>query len=75
MELEAWLLAFKDLFVKLDKRLNNQYIEKKLGYHLEKIDPEKAFFHPTKQIEAILQLIQKSYNKSKEEVNSLLSHI
>lgn len=38
-------------------------------------DPETAFFHPAKQIEDIYLLVNENYNKSKGNINAIMSHL
>jgi hypothetical protein len=75
MEVEAWLLGLRDCFEKMDNRLTIEYIEQKLGFNLDKIDPETFFFHPADKVDSIFKLIGKNYNKSKGDINALASFI
>jgi hypothetical protein len=75
MELEAWLLSMYDLFRKMDPRLTCAYIEDQLGFDLKTTDPETEFFHPANEFTAILGLIGRKYNKSRDQMESILSHM
>jgi hypothetical protein len=75
MELEAWLLSMYDLFRKMDPRLTCAYIEDQLGFDLKTTDPETEFFHPANEFADILGLIGEKYNKSRDQMESILSHM
>ncbi|MCP4110641.1 MAG: hypothetical protein GY749_34815 [Desulfobacteraceae bacterium] len=75
MEIEAWLLAVYNVFEKLDSRLTVEYIKKHINIDLENIDPETEFFHPANQIEAIYRLAGKTYDKRKNDIETIASHI
>jgi hypothetical protein len=73
MEFESWLLSMYDLFRKLDEKLTVEYIEETLGYNLREIGPEITFFHPTNNFSQILKLIGFDYDKSEDQIESILS--
>jgi hypothetical protein len=75
MELEAWLLGMYNLFKKVDPTLTCEYIEAKLGFNLHDIDPQTEFFHPANQIDKILSLVGEKYTKSRDQMESILSHL
>ncbi len=75
MEFEAWLLSMPDLFPKIDQSLSIKNIKNQLGYDLTRISPEREFFHPTKELDKILNLIGKKYNKSQDQIESLIAHL
>lgn len=75
MELEAWWLSMYNLFSKIDPVLTVDFIEKKLGYDLSTIDPEKYFFHPALEIGKILQLVGTPYKKRFGDFEKITSHI
>ena len=75
MEVEAWLLGLRKVFAKMDERLTAEFIEEKLGFNLDTIDAEEAFFHPANQVNDLFGLIGKHYNKSKGDINAIVSHI
>ncbi len=75
METEAWILGFKDIFQKINPDLTNEKIAQELGFNLNEIDPELYFFHPVTNLQAIFQLSNDSYDKSKGDVNKLMSYI
>ena len=74
MELEAWLLGFKDIFEKTDVRLTNAFILENLGIDLEQIDPESTFLHPTEIVKKITALFGSAYDKHVGEVNAFMSN-
>ena len=73
MEVEAWLLGIGEIWEK--KGISNQMIFKELGYDLSKIDPEVTFFHPAREVEKILAIAEKNYDKHAKEVESLVGKI
>lgn len=75
MEVEAWLLGLRRSFEKMDERLTVEYIEQNLGFNLDTTDPETFFFHPANEVNSIFGLIEKSYNKSKSDINAIASYI
>lgn len=75
MEVEAWFLGFEDIFMNLDTQLSPDFIHQKLGFDLRNIDPETTFFHPTKVIKDIYNLINQSYTKGRSEIEALMSHL
>ncbi|HWK02285.1 MAG TPA: DUF4276 family protein [Puia sp.] len=75
MEVEAWLLGLRKVFAKMDEKLTPEFIEEKLGFNLDTINPEEAFFHPANQVIDLFGLIGKHYNKSKGDINAIVSHI
>lgn len=75
MEIESWLLGFRKVFKRMNNQLTVEYIKEQLGIDLETINPENTFFHPAEQMDQIFQLIAQRYNKSKGDINSLVSHI
>jgi hypothetical protein len=75
MEAEAWILGLYGCFAGMDARLTPHYIQSKLGFDLQALDPETTFFHPAKQMEAIYQLVGAKYNKSKGNIEAIMSHL
>lgn len=75
MELEAWFIGMYTLFEKIDPILTPEYIEKKLGYNLQKIDPEETFFKPSNEIDEIFSLCGRKYSKSKSFIENIVSKI
>ncbi len=75
METEAWILGLVQQFAQLDHRLTRVFIQSKLGYDLENIDPESSFFHPANELEKIYALVGQTYDKSKGDVNSIMSRV
>lgn len=75
MEVEAWLLGLRKSFARMDQQLTPEFIEKHLGFNLEAVNPEKEFFHPAGEIEAIFKLAGKNYSKSKGDISAIVSFI
>ena len=75
MELESWLLSMYRLLEKYNPMLNCEHIERELGFDLSKINPETEFFHPTSTFKNILSLAGKTYKKSKDQMESILSNM
>lgn len=75
MEAEAWILGLKDCFKYLHDDLSATNISERLGFNLDKIDPEKFFFHPASIIQKIFELANKPYSKSKSDINTIMSKI
>ncbi|MCB0208480.1 MAG: DUF4276 family protein [Anaerolineae bacterium] len=75
MELEAWFLSMYNLFQKLDSSLTCALIEEQMGFNLETVNPENAFFRPAKILAALLNLAGISYDKSTGMMESLINQI
>ncbi len=75
MEMEAWFLSMHNLFVKINPLLSPEYIYQNLGLNLIEINPETNFFHPAEQIDAIFLLSGIRYDKSRHQIESLVSKI
>ncbi len=75
MELESWLLSMYRLLERFNPTLNCEHIERELGFDLSKINPETKFFHPTSTFKNILSLAGKTYKKSKDQMESILSNM
>jgi hypothetical protein len=73
MEGESWILGFHDCFEKINPLLNSTYINEKLGFDLEKLDPEITFFHPANVVKDIYQLVGENYSKSKGNIEAIMS--
>ncbi len=71
METETWIIGLNEIFTEFDNRLTNQFIEEKLGYNLENLDPETSFFHPYIELKRIFNLVDKEYGKHKNEVEAI----
>ena len=69
MEIEAWLLAFYKIYVKISRLLTPVYIEKKIGYNLETTDPQKII-NPATQLKKLKRI---GYKKGFPE--KVLSHL
>lgn len=72
MELEAWFLAMDGLLEKIDSRLTSEFLKKRLGYDLSRVDPEVYYFKPSSDFKKILRLADKSYNKSKGVLEGIM---
>jgi hypothetical protein len=75
MEVEALLLGLRKVFAKMDAKLTPAFIAENLKFDLESLDPEDAFFHPANEVAAIFGLIGRNYNKSKGDINAIVSFI
>ncbi|MCK4830402.1 hypothetical protein KA005_82555 [bacterium] len=75
MELEAWFLGVYNIFERLDPVLTVVYIEERLGFNLSVIDPQTEFFKPADRVTDILGLVDRSYQKSKDDIESICSRI
>lgn len=75
MELEAWLLGIYGIFERIDASLTPESIRENLGFDIRVVDPETTFFHPAVQLEQILNLAGKNYDKQKSEMESIVSSI
>lgn len=75
MEYETWLLSMPNLFRKINNSLTVNFIEQKLGYNLQDLNPEREFFHPTRQVSDIFNLVGGNYDKSRDQMESIVSYI
>ncbi len=75
MEIETWFIAMYTLLQKVDSALTVEYIKSKLGFNLRAIDPQRVFFHPSDELRKILELVGKTYGKSKHEIEMLTSRV
>jgi hypothetical protein len=75
MEGESWILGFHDCFEKINPLLNSSFINEKLGYDLEKLDPEITFFHPANVVKDIYQLAGENYSKSKGNIEAIMASL
>lgn len=55
MEIEAWLLAFYKVYIKINKLLTLEYIEKKIGYNLETADSQEIM-NPATQLKKLEEI-------------------
>ncbi|MEL4898493.1 DUF4276 family protein, partial [Crocosphaera sp. Alani8] len=74
MEVEAWFLAEYNFLSKIDKRLTSEFILQNYGLDLRKIDIE-TIPHPYDDLQKIYQLIDRNYDKKKEEVTEIVESI
>ena len=75
MEVEAWFLGLKDIFLRLGNDFTLDDIRNNLGFDLNAVDPETTFLHPTEQVKSIMRLIGKEYNKRKSDVEALMAPV
>ncbi len=75
MELEAWFLSMYNLFGKIDPKLSCDYIAEMLGFDLRAVAPEKEFYKPSGQVNDILMLAGRHYDKSKSDVEGITSRM
>lgn len=61
-EIETWFLSEKTHFQKIDKRLTNEFINKKLGLNLAEVNPLERW-HPADDLDRIYKLVGQSYGK------------
>lgn len=73
MELEAWFLSMYSIFPKIDDFLSIEYIEKKLGYNLRDIDPQKEFYRPSIILSEIFKLRGLKYDKSVNSIEKIMA--
>lgn len=75
MEIEAWILGMYNIFQRIDKTLTVDYIKQKLDIDLKAIDPQKAFYKPSEQLNSILLLCDGQYSKKRSEVEDICCKI
>jgi len=75
MEVEAWFLAMWAVFGRIDVILTVQYIEQKLNFRLDQIDPQTRFVNPAREVERILGLIGRKYDKTRGDVEIICKKI
>jgi hypothetical protein len=71
MEIEAWILGMYNIFQRIDRTLTVDCIKQKLGIDLKAIDPQKAFYKPSDQLNSILLLCRGQYKKKRSEVEGI----
>lgn len=70
-EIESWFLAESTHFQKIDKRLTCDFIQKKLGFNPELIDPTVRV-HPASDINNIYRLVGQSYAKKYNQTSRMI---
>jgi hypothetical protein len=75
MEVEAWFLAIWAVFRRLNTLLTVRYIEQKLSFRLDQIDPQIQFVNPSREVERILGLIGRKYDKTRGDVELICKQI
>lgn len=73
MEIEAWFIAMVDVLNKIDVRLTQSFIKRKLSFDILVIDPQFYFRKPSRDLEKVYALVGKTYQKTKESLESLMS--
>jgi hypothetical protein len=75
MEVEAWFLAMWMVFGRIHTILTVQYIEQKLNFRLDQIDPQIHFVNPSREVEHILGLVGRKYGKTRGDVEIICKKI
>ena len=75
MELEAWFLGMYSILERINAKLSVDYILERLGFDLRIVDPQKEFFHPTVNLNQVLDLVKLKYDKSRDHVEGICSQI
>ena len=75
MEVEAWFLAMCPVFGRIDAALTVQYIEEKLNFRIDQVDPQVEFVHPAQKVEHIFELIGSKYDKQRGSVELICGNI
>ncbi len=75
MEIEAWFLAMWAVFGRINAILTVQYIEEKLNFRLDQIDPQVQFVNPAREVKHILGLIGRKYDKTRGDVEIICRKI
>jgi hypothetical protein len=75
MEVEAWFLAMWPVLGRLNNILTVQYIEEKLKFRIDQVDPQTQFVHPALEVERILELIGRKYDKTRGDVELICKKI
>jgi len=75
MEIEAWWLSMHTIFIKINNNLTLDAIHEHLGIRLSTIDPETYFFHPSVNLNAIMNIIGSEYKKKKSNAESITTKI
>ncbi|WP_101689134.1 DUF4276 family protein [Dysgonomonas massiliensis] len=70
-EIETWFIAEYTHFEKMDKRLTNQLIQRRLGFNPSTINPE-IIEHPAKTLDDIYRLVGKTYIKRRWQVQRIV---
>jgi hypothetical protein len=75
MEIEAWFLGMYNLFYKINNELTIDNIIMKLNLDLRKLDPQKEFYRPSKEIDKVFNLVGMDYSKSLDFIEKLTSYM
>ena len=73
MEIEAWFLAMHGIFQRINENFTPDFLNEQLQYNLAAIDPQTHFFKPSRELNKIFMLIDREYNKSKDDVEAIVS--
>ena len=74
MEVEAWFLGMGWYLGKVNPVLTAKYLMDNLNFDLSQ-DPETTEYHPARKLNDIYHHIGEKYDKSKEQVNSIMSKL
>lgn len=70
-EIETWFLAETTHFLKIDKRLTGEFIQRKLGFNPDVIDPIVRK-HPAEDVNEIYRLVGQSYAKKYSQATKMV---
>lgn len=70
-EIETWFLAESTHFKKVDKKLTGEFIQRKLGFNPEIIDPITRR-HPAEDLDNIYRLVGQSYTKKYNQTQRMV---
>lgn len=71
METEAWMLAMSDVFNRIDRRIDAQWLMDRVLIDINS-DPETAYFHPFSHLEDIYTSISRNYSKHWDEIKEII---
>jgi len=74
MEIESWFLSEWNHFPKIDAKLTLDKIQTDLGFN-PKTDNMETRLHPSSDIDKIYRLVGSSYDKNKDQINSIVSKL
>lgn len=73
-EVETWFIAEYTHFEKMDKRLTNQLIQRRLGFNPSTVNAE-IIEHPAKTLDDIYRLVGKTYIKRRWQVQQIVKKL
>lgn len=71
MEIEVWLLAFNELFNRIDARIDSAWLFTNVGIDVSKV-PQITYFHPFSNLENIYTSIERTYSKHWREIKEII---